>query len=260
MTTSSSSVPGRRKPGTRFDAASHRALRRPGARELAKIATAETAKRGPDPKPTTPPAPVVAAAAPARPDPAMPASPAGPAPGDVVWMLQTELKRVGCYSGAISGDWNATSRRALDAFNRNAGAKFDTKIATLDVLGAVRDLQRRVCPLECGRGLRANGEECVKITCDSGYVIGDNGACERVKDRSRSVSPAPSAPPVQRAAPAAPAAPAKRQAPVRQAGTPPRRGGSPQVACDTVRLPTGQEGLFGQDVDLQGRDATERRL
>ncbi len=103
--------------------------------QLAKIATAETAKRGQDPKPTTPPAPVVAAAAPTRPDPAMPASPAGPAPGDVVWMLQTELKRVGCYSGAISGDWNATSRRALDAFNRNAGTKFDTKIATLDVRG-----------------------------------------------------------------------------------------------------------------------------
>src|SRR5262249_6300188 len=145
-----------------------------------------------------------------------------------------ELKRVGCYNAAISGDWNATARRALDAFNRNAGTKFDTKTATLDVLGAVRDQQRRVCPLECGRGLRPGGDECVKITCDSGYAIGDSGTCERVKDRSRSVSPAP---PPQRAAPATTTAPDKRQAPARQAGAPPAPkgsagGASPQVACD----------------------------
>jgi hypothetical protein len=195
--------------------------------QLAKIADGEAAKRVPA-KPAPQPAAVVAAATPAaRPEPAAPASPAGPAPGEVIWMLQTELKRVGCYSGAISGDWNATSRRALDSFNRNAGTKLDNKTASLDALDAVRDLQKRVCPLECGRGLRADGDQCVRITCDAGFALGDNGTCERVKERARSVAlPPPPHNTPERAEP-------KRQAPARAAGSGGATAGSaPQVACD----------------------------
>ena len=200
--------------------------------QLAKIADGEAASRVPDRKAAAPPPPLVIAAAPAaRPDPAPPASPAGPAAGDVIWMLQTELKRVGCYSGAISGDWNATSRRALDAFNRNAGTKLDTKAASLAAVDAVRDLQKRVCPLECGRGQRADGDQCVKITCDAGYALGDSGTCERIKDRGRSVA----VPPAQRNTERA--EPPKRQAPGRASGTQaapaaPTARATPQVACD----------------------------
>src|SRR4029077_10293595 len=95
---------------------------------------------------------------------------------------------VSAVTTAVSGDWSPASRRALDAFNRNAGTKLDAKTASLDSLGAVRDLQKRVCPLECGRGLRPSGDQCVKIACDPGYVVGESGACERSKDRARSVS------------------------------------------------------------------------
>jgi len=195
--------------------------------QLGKIADGEATSRVPDRKSAA--TPLVTAAAPAaRPDPAPPVSPAGPAAGDVIWMLQTELKRVGCYSGAISGDWNATSRRALDAFNRNAGTKLDIKAASLTAVDAVRDLQKRVCPLECGRGQRADGDQCVKITCDAGYVLGDSGSCERVKDRGRSVA----APPPQRNTDRA--EPPKRQAPARASAPPaaPTARATPQVACD----------------------------
>src|SRR5258708_1209150 len=44
-------------------------------------------------------------------------------PVDLARSVQNELKRVGCYSGAIDGDWNAASRRSLDQFNRYAPAK-----------------------------------------------------------------------------------------------------------------------------------------
>jgi hypothetical protein len=196
--------------------------------QLAKIADGAAAQRVPQPAPATQ-TPVVAAATPAlRPQPAAPTTPAGPAPGEVVWMVQTELKRVGCYAGPISGDWNPTSRRALDAFNRNAGTKLDTKTATLDSLGAVRDLQKRVCPLECGRGMRPDGEQCVKIACDPGYVLGDNGACERSKDRGRSVSQPPPAQRADRPEPTKRAAPARPSG--RAASAP--SGSPPQVACD----------------------------
>jgi hypothetical protein len=200
--------------------------------QLAKLADGEAAKRvgTPKPGPAQQPAVVAAASPPMRPDPATSATPAGPAPGEVVWMLQTELKRVGCYSGAISGDWSATSRRAIDAFNRNAGTKLDSRAASLEAVDAVRDLQRRVCPLECGRGMRADGDQCVRITCDAGFALGDNGACERIKERVRSASP----PPPHRNAP-------ERVEPKRQESHPPRAAGgagrtasgsSPQVACD----------------------------
>jgi hypothetical protein len=198
--------------------------------QLAKIVDGEAAKRVPERKSDAQQTPLVTALAPAaQPEPTRPATPAGPAPGEVIWMLQTELKRVGCYSGPISGDWNATSRRALDSFNRGAGMKLDTKTASLDAVDAVRGLQKRVCPLECGRGQRADGDQCVKITCDTGYVLGDSGTCERIKDRARSVALPPAQHSTERAEPP------KRQAPGRASTTPAAstaRAAAPQVACD----------------------------
>ena len=180
-----------------------------------------------NPAPATQTPVVAAVSPPARSDPATPTAPAGPAPGEVIWMLQTELKRVGCYDGPISGDWSSASRRALDAFNRNAGTKLDAKTASLDSLGAVRDLQKRVCPLECGRGLHPSGDQCVKITCDPGYVVGESGACERSKDRARSVSQPPPAKRADR-----PEQP-KRASPGQAVGSGRATSGAPpQVACD----------------------------
>jgi hypothetical protein len=107
--------------------------------------------------------------------------------------------------------------------------KLDTKTASLDAVGAVRGLQKRVCALECGRGQRADGDQCVKITCDTGYVLGDSGTCERIKDRARSVA----LPPAQHSSERA--EPPKRQAPGRASTTPAAstaRAAAPQVACD----------------------------
>jgi uncharacterized caspase-like protein len=98
---------------------------------------------------------------------------------DIPRLLQTELRRVGCKTGDIDGEWNASSRRALSSFNDSAGTRFDVKLASLDALDAVKAKTGRVCPLDCDRGYRANGDHCVKITCDSGYVLGSNGRCER---------------------------------------------------------------------------------
>jgi len=102
-----------------------------------------------------------------------------PAPQDIPRLLQSELKRVGCNAGAVDGEWNASSRRALASFNDKAGTKFDVKLASIDALDAVRAKTGRVCPLECARGTRASGDSCVKITCDDGYVLGADGACQK---------------------------------------------------------------------------------
>jgi uncharacterized caspase-like protein len=102
-----------------------------------------------------------------------------PAPPDIPRLLQTELRRVGCKTGEIDGEWNASSRRALSSFNDNAGTKFDVKLASIDALDAVKAKTGRVCPLDCERGFRASGDRCVKITCDDGYVPGSNGSCQK---------------------------------------------------------------------------------
>ena len=120
-------------------------------------------------------APAVAALA--SPPAAEAARSASPAPADLPRSLQTELRRVGCKTGEVDSEWSASARRALSLFNENAGTKFDVKLASLDALDAVRAQTGRVCPLECERGFRASGDQCVKIACDSDQVLGPNGTC-----------------------------------------------------------------------------------
>jgi hypothetical protein len=118
-----------------------------------------------------------AVAALAPPPAAEAARSASPAPADLPRLLQTELRRVGCKTGEVDSEWSASAWRALSLFNENAGTKFDVKLASLDALDAVRAKTGRVCPLECERGFRASGDQCVKITCDSDQVLGPNGTC-----------------------------------------------------------------------------------
>lgn len=116
------------------------------------------------------------------------AKPSAPALQDIPRLLQSELKRVGCKTGVIDSEWTASSRRALSLFNEKAGTKFDVKLASIDALDAVRAKTDRVCPLECDRGTRASGDSCVKITCDDGYVLGSNGACQKRPERKPAVA------------------------------------------------------------------------
>ena len=138
---------------------------------------APAAQSQPAGEPAKPPEPVVAARTPAE------TRPERSPPPDLPRLLQTELKRVGCKAGEVGGDWDASARRALAAFNDSAGTKFDVKLASLDALDAVRAKTDRVCPLECDRGYRASGDACVKIVCDEGYVVGAKGICEKRPER-----------------------------------------------------------------------------
>jgi uncharacterized caspase-like protein len=104
-------------------------------------------------------------------------------PPDIPRLLQAELKRVGCKTGEINSEWNASARKALSSFNDNAGTKLDIKLGSIEALDAVKSKAGRVCPLECERGTRASGDSCVRITCDDGYVLGSNGTCQKPPPR-----------------------------------------------------------------------------
>jgi hypothetical protein len=104
-----------------------------------------------------------------------------PAAVDLPRSLQAELRRVGCNIGAVNSNWNAEAQKALDLFNKHAGMKLDVKIASVDALDAVRSKTTRVCPLICDHGFRVDGDRCSKITCRTGYELGDDNTCEKIE-------------------------------------------------------------------------------
>jgi len=106
-------------------------------------------------------------------------------PADLARLLQAHLKRVGCNSGKVDGNWDEGSQRALELFNKSAKTEFDTKVASLDALDAVRNELDRVCPMSCPTGERVDGDRCIQIGCESGYVLNASGACEKRHERER---------------------------------------------------------------------------
>jgi uncharacterized caspase-like protein len=108
---------------------------------------------------------------------------AGPPEVELVKSIQTELRRVGCLAGAADGEWNAASQRSMTLFNKNAGTRFDVKLASIDALDAIKLKPSRVCPLVCEHGYKADGNSCTKITCAAGSFLNDDNECEKRRDR-----------------------------------------------------------------------------
>ncbi len=135
---------------------------------------------------TKPAEPIVIAALPPE-QPIKPPALAVPDIGETTRRLQAELRRVGCYPGTISGNWDGSSQSALGLFNKHAGAKLDVKLASLDSLDVIKAKPNRVCPLQCQRGFKAEKDACVRITCPRGQTLRDDGAC-KAPDKSRNAA------------------------------------------------------------------------
>ena len=153
-------------------------------RALEKAATEAAAKQAADKQAADAESKKVAALAPPpiAPPPSAP-PPSAPPPGDLTKSLQSELRRVGCFSAAVDGDWSATSQRSLTLFNKYAGTQFDAKLASVDALDALKAKPGRVCPLVCNFGFKADGDQCAKITCRAGYRVGDDNECEKIQEK-----------------------------------------------------------------------------
>ncbi|UPJ53889.1 caspase family protein [Bradyrhizobium sp. 200] len=104
---------------------------------------------------------------------------AGPPQADVTKSVQAELRRVGCLTGNADGNWNNASQRSLTLFNRHAGTRLDTKVASVDALDTIKLKSSRVCPLVCEHGFKAEGERCTRITCAAGSFLNDDNECEK---------------------------------------------------------------------------------
>lgn len=104
-------------------------------------------------------------------------------PQETAKLVQSELRRVGCLAASADGDWNASSQRSLTLFNKYAGTKLDTKLASFEALDAIKTKPGRVCPLVCDHGFKADGDTCVKIACRPGYRVNADNECEKVQDK-----------------------------------------------------------------------------
>jgi uncharacterized caspase-like protein len=112
----------------------------------------------------------------------------GPSPVELAKSVQTELRRVGCLTASADGEWNAASRRSLTLFNKHAGTKLDTKLASLDALDAIKLKPARVCPLICEHGFRPDGGQCSRIVCAEGSFLNDDNECEKRRAKTPSAS------------------------------------------------------------------------
>lgn len=75
----------------------------------------QTTKPAPAPEPAPAPAPTT------------PLTPPSPPQTDLAYPLQAELKRLGCLSGNITGNWDASSRAALARFSKQRKKEFGTE-------------------------------------------------------------------------------------------------------------------------------------
>ncbi len=165
----------------------------PDSSAASQLAAAEQGRmeKGPDSKgasvPTAAP-PAAGSETPAQETKAaalsQPDLPRPPSGQELAKAVQTELNRVGCFTGSIDGEWGSGSQRSLTQFNRSTGTKFDVKIASLNALDAIKLKQGRVCPLVCERGFRADGDRCSRIVCAEGSFLNDDDVCEKRRGKT----------------------------------------------------------------------------
>jgi uncharacterized caspase-like protein len=77
--------------------------------------------------------------------------------------LQLELKRVGCYQGTVNGEFGDATRDALRSFVKHSALNLRYEDLSVDTIKAVRNFDKRVCPLSCQPGERADGDSCIRV-------------------------------------------------------------------------------------------------
>jgi hypothetical protein len=150
-------------------------------------------------KPAPAPAPSQALAALPPPAPS-PAEPLTRSTSDIVIDLKKEMKRLGCYEGAINPEWpTSETRKASERLKRYAS--IDVKQPDQDLLSRLGGFGDRTCPLECSVREVASGDRCVLKQCPSGATLNPSGQCVRPQAKTEA--------PVVRERAAAPRAPEK---------------------------------------------------
>lgn len=73
--------------------------------------------------------------------------------------LQSELKRVGCYSGNVDGDWGGASKRAMTSFLQKVNATLPVEAPDYILLTLIQGHADKACGIECpsNQGMAGDG-------------------------------------------------------------------------------------------------------
>ena len=83
-----------------------------------------------------------------------------PDPHELTRSLQGELQRVGCFDGAVNGEFDDATKAAWHKFIKLTSISMSDDVSS-NTINAVRGIHTRVCPLVCPHGKHAEGELCV---------------------------------------------------------------------------------------------------
>jgi hypothetical protein len=81
-------------------------------------------------------------------------------PHELARSLQFELKRVGCFTGVVDGEFDDPTKAAWQRFIKLTSLSV-ADVPSSDAINAVRDFNKRVCPLVCAKGQHVDGDSCV---------------------------------------------------------------------------------------------------
>jgi hypothetical protein len=134
---------------------------------------------GPGPVATLEPAPP-AAAPPGR-------LPEVNSPGQIA-AAQQELTRLGCFSGALDGSFDAATKAAIQLYQsaRGQNPTHDAEI-TDDFVAELKQQSAKVCPIVCPGGKIAEGQKCVDVG-KSNAVAGPRDETEQAKAPKHSIA------------------------------------------------------------------------
>jgi uncharacterized caspase-like protein len=98
---------------------------------------------------------------------------------DVVRRIQAELRRVGCYSGTPEGDWDKTTRSAVQQFNHRSKSNFDTTRPSPQLVDGLQAHKDRVCsPSGKARRQAASPRPARHHAGGRCFVVGGQRYCE----------------------------------------------------------------------------------
>ena len=100
--------------------------------------------------------------------------------------IQSELKRVGCYSGRLDGSWGDRSRSAMANFIARVNASLPTNEPDVFLLSLIKGQTQAVCGPACGGDEVLSGGRCVAQTVVAESSDDDTGSAD---ERPRQLSP-----------------------------------------------------------------------
>jgi hypothetical protein len=83
------------------------------------------------------------------PDQSVAAGKPPPDHGELVRLLQQQLRRVGCLNAEADGTWGEKSRAALRDFARHAKLSIDDDEPSISLFDAAAAAKSQICPLQC---------------------------------------------------------------------------------------------------------------